>query len=72
MEAARELAGEMLSAGPVALQQAKRAINQGCETDLATGLKLETAAYEAVIPTRDRAEGLAAFAEKRKPVYRGE
>src|SRR5512139_68243 len=72
MEAAGRLAGEMLSAGPVALRQAKRAINQGCETDLATGLALETAAYEAVIPTRDRMEGLAAFAEKRKPVYRGE
>jgi len=72
MEAVRKLAGEMLSAGPVALQQAKLAINQGYETDLATGLKLETAAYEAVIPTRDRAEGLAAFAEKRKPVYKGE
>ena len=72
METARNLASEMLSAGPVALRQAKRAINQGCETDLATGLALETAAYEVVIPTRDRMEGLAAFAEKRKPVYKGE
>ena len=72
MEAVRKLAAEMLSAGPVALKQAKLAINQGCETDLATGLKLETAAYEAVIPTRDRAEGLAAFAEKRPPRYRGQ
>jgi len=72
MEAARKLAGEMLSAGPIALQQAKRAIHQGFETDLATGLALETAAYEAVIPTKDRMEGLAAFAGKRKPVYTGE
>jgi enoyl-CoA hydratase/carnithine racemase len=72
MEAARKLAGEMLSAGPIALQQAKRAIHQGFETDLATGLALETAAYEAVIPTKDRLEGLAAFAGKRKPVYTGE
>jgi len=72
MKAARELADQMLSAGPVALRQAKLAINRGCETDLATGLALETAAYEAVIPTKDREEGLAAFAAKRKPVYTGE
>jgi len=72
LKAARELADQMLSAGPVALRQAKLAINRGCETDLATGLALETAAYEAVIPTKDREEGLAAFAAKRKPVYTGE
>jgi len=67
-----ELAGQMLEAGPVALRQAKLAIDRGCEVDLATGLRVETAAYEAVIPTRDRLEGLAAFREKRKPVYTGE
>lgn len=67
-----ELAGQMLEAGPIALRQAKRTINEGCETDLASALALETAAYEAVIPTKDRMEGLAAFREKRKPVYRGE
>jgi len=72
MASTMELAGQMLEAGPVALQQAKQAINQGCETDLTTGLLLETAAYEAVIPTRDRLEGLAAFREKRKPLYTGE
>ena len=72
MKAVRELAEEMLSAGPVALRQAKLAINRGLETDLSTGLALETAAYEAVIPTKDRQEGLAAFAAKRKPVYTGE
>jgi enoyl-CoA hydratase/carnithine racemase len=72
MTSTMELAGQMLEAGPVALQQAKRAINQGCEVDLAAGLLLETAAYEAVLPTRDRQEALAAFREKRKPVYTGE
>ena len=69
---ARELAEQMLSAGPVALRQAKLAINRGYEADLATGLALETAAYDAVIPTKDRQEGLSAFAAKRKPVYTGE
>lgn len=70
--ATMELAGRMLENGPIALEQAKLAINRGCETDLTTGLTLETAAYNMVIPTKDRMEGLAAFREKRKPVYTGE
>lgn len=70
--ATMELANRMLENGPIALEQAKLAINRGCETDLTTGLTLETAAYNMVIPTKDRMEGLAAFREKRKPVYIGE
>lgn len=57
---------------PLALAQAKLAIDRGLETDLETGLLLETKAYEALIPTKDRLEGLAAFKEKRKPRYTGE
>ncbi|MHC1728930.1 MAG: enoyl-CoA hydratase [Syntrophobacteraceae bacterium] len=57
--------------GPVAVQQAKYAINHGIETDLETGLAIESNAYWVTIPTEDRLEGLAAFREKRKPVYKG-
>jgi methylglutaconyl-CoA hydratase len=57
---------------PLALIQAKWAIDHGLETDLGTGLLLETQAYETLIPSQDRLEGLAAFQEKRKPRYRGE
>lgn len=57
--------------GPVAVQQAKYAINHGMETDLNTGLAIESSAYWVTIPTEDRLEGLAAFREKRKPVYKG-
>ena len=39
--------------------------------DLATGLKIESDAYWVCVPTQDRLEGLAAFKEKRKPVYKG-
>jgi len=66
------LAGEIADNAPVAVQQAKLAINHGLEMDLANGLVLESNAYEVCIPTRDRLEGLAAFREKRKPVYSGE
>ena len=57
--------------GPIAIEQAKYAINYGLETDLHTGLGIESNAYWVTIPTEDRLEGLAAFQEKRKPVYKG-
>ncbi|MFN8670751.1 MAG: enoyl-CoA hydratase-related protein [Candidatus Sericytochromatia bacterium] len=63
---------EMISQnGPIALEQAKKAINRGSETDLETGLVFESESYQACIPTQDRLEGLKAFAEKRKPIYKG-
>ncbi|GAA3326601.1 hypothetical protein GCM10020331_063170 [Ectobacillus funiculus] len=45
---------------------AKCAISQGIETDLQSGLELEREAYEEVIGTKDRVEGLRAFKEKAK------
>ena len=51
---------------------AKRAINEGVETDLTSALELEEDCYDQVLNTKDWLEGLAAFAEKRKPSYTGE
>ncbi|BAB04854.1 enoyl-CoA hydratase [Halalkalibacterium halodurans] len=69
---ALDLAKQMSANGPIALAQAKKAIDNGIETDLATGLELEKLAYERTISTKDRLEGLEAFKEKRKPQYIGE
>ncbi|CAN2041438.1 putative enoyl-CoA hydratase/isomerase YngF [Candidatus Magnetomoraceae bacterium gMMP-15] len=66
-----EMANEICQAGPIAIQQAKYAINYGLETDINTGMAIESNAYWVTIPTEDRLEGLAAFREKRKPVYKG-
>lgn len=66
-----QLANEIAKNGPVALRQAKFAIDQGSSVDLQTGLAIEQKAYELVIPTEDRMEGLLAFAEKRPPQYKG-
>ena len=71
LAACKKMAGMMCETGPVAIEQAKYAINYGMETDLATGLAIESNAYWVTIPTEDRLEGLAAFREKRKPVYKG-
>jgi enoyl-CoA hydratase/carnithine racemase len=71
-EACAAMAAEICETGPIAIEQAKYAINRGLETDLHTGLAIESNAYWLTIPTRDRLEGLAAFREKRKPVYKGE
>ncbi|MDY6878674.1 MAG: enoyl-CoA hydratase-related protein [Desulfatiglans sp.] len=71
MDAATALAAEITKNGPIGVQQAKFAINYGSECSLGVALPLESKAYEITIPTEDRLEALAAFAEKRKPVFKG-
>ncbi|KAM0897446.1 hypothetical protein ACQ4PT_022580 [Festuca glaucescens] len=68
---ALELAREINGKGPLAIRMAKKAINQGMEVDLSSALTVEEECYEQVLHTQDRLEGLAAFAEKRKPLYTG-
>ena len=71
MEATLEMAREIARNGPIGVAQAKFAINYGSEISLGVALPLESKAYEITIPTEDRLEALAAFAEKRKPVFKG-
>ncbi|AXH99552.1 enoyl-CoA hydratase [Sporosarcina sp. PTS2304] len=61
----------LLANAPIAIQQAKFSIKQGMNTDLHTGLAIERKAYEITLPTEDRIEALKAFAEKRKPIFKG-
>lgn len=68
---ALELARQITPNGPIALRAAKEAIDRGLDLGLAQGLALERACYARVLPTQDRLEGLAAFRERRKAVYRG-
>lgn len=72
LQKAMEIADRIADNGPIAVAQAKIAINKGMEVDLQTGLELEQMAYAMTIPTEDRIEGLTAFKEKRKPQYKGE
>lgn len=72
LSACEQLAAAITANGPLAVQQAKYAILHGMEVDLHTGLAIEAKAYEVIIPTKDRVEALDAFAEKRKPEFKGE
>ncbi|EFN51053.1 hypothetical protein CHLNCDRAFT_59356 [Chlorella variabilis] len=71
-DVALKVAREIALGGPLALRMAKQAVNLGLDMDLHSGMKLEEACYAQVIPTKDRLEGLAAFAEKRQPKFTGE
>lgn len=70
LEKTMEIMREIARNGPIALQQAKRSINLGVELELKTALSLEAECYNTCLYTEDRDEGLKAFNEKRKPVYR--
>jgi enoyl-CoA hydratase/carnithine racemase len=68
---ALEIAAAIADNGPVAVRQAKKAINWGSETDLETGMALAIEAYNNTVTTEDRLEGVRAFNEKRKPRFQG-
>lgn len=71
LDEAKILAHEIGKNAPLSLIQAKTAINQGMQTDISTGLEIESLAYSRLLQTEDRLEGLKAFQEKRSPVYHG-
>ena len=68
---ALEIATTIAQNGPVAVKQAKKAINWGGETDLETGTALAIEAYNVTVTTEDRLEGVRAFNERRKPRFQG-
>ncbi|MFJ2415248.1 enoyl-CoA hydratase/isomerase family protein [Streptomyces brevispora] len=66
------LAGRIAGNSPVGLRAAKRALRLGHGLDLRAGLEVEDSAWRSVAFSGDRAEGVAAFNEKRKPNWPGE
>jgi enoyl-CoA hydratase/carnithine racemase len=68
---ALEIAATIADNGPIAVRQAKKAVNRGGETDLETGMILAIEAYNTTVTTDDRLEGVRAFNEKRKPKFLG-
>jgi enoyl-CoA hydratase/carnithine racemase len=72
MEAARARAQKIAESAPLAVQGVKEAMLRGIEMSLADGLALESELGRRVNSSKDFAEGMKAFAEKRKPNYTGE
>lgn len=68
---ANKVAQRICANAPLSVRQAKLSIHQGLQMDLKSGLYFEIEAYNRLVFTEDRREGIAAFNEKRKPVYRG-
>jgi len=56
---------------PLSVRQAKKSITRGLDMDLRNALVFEIEAYNRLVTTEDRQEGVRAFNEKRKPVFRG-
>jgi len=56
---------------PIAIRQAKHAIHFGMQMDLLSGMMFEIEAYNRMVPTEDRREGVRAFNEKRKAQFKG-
>jgi enoyl-CoA hydratase/3-hydroxyacyl-CoA dehydrogenase len=67
----RQFALELATKAPVALKVAKALINKGSDTCLDSALALEREGFGIVASTEDLQEGVKAFMEKRKPVFKG-
>ena len=72
MDRALELARVIASGAPVAIRYTKETVLKGMDMTLEQGLRLETDLSMILQTTRDRAEGLRSFAEKREPGFKGE
>jgi enoyl-CoA hydratase len=65
------VAGRIAANAPISVRQAKKSLDKATELDRATGYAFEIEAYNRTVPTEDRQEGINAFNEKRRPVYKG-
>jgi enoyl-CoA hydratase len=68
---ALETAATIAGNAPISTRQIKQSVNYGLNMDLPSGMMFEIEAYNRMVPTEDRREGIRAFNEKRKPNFQG-
>ena len=71
MPAVIETAEAICANAPLSVRQAKKSIHNGLQMDLKRGLMFEIEAYNRLVDTEDRREGVLAYNEKRKPNFQG-
>jgi len=71
MEEVKKLAGEIASKSPVQTAFIKALVNKGIDIDLNSARSLEISYFSSGFSTHDQKEGMKAFLEKRKPVFKG-
>jgi enoyl-CoA hydratase/carnithine racemase len=71
LAAALETAAAIAGNAPLAVRQAKKSIRYGTQMDIRTAYRFEVEAYNQLVNTEDRHEGILAFNEKRKPNFKG-
>jgi enoyl-CoA hydratase len=71
LEEALATAQAIAENAPLSTRQAKKSIHYGLQMDLLTGYRFEIEAYNRLVNTADRHEGVKAFNEKRKPEFKG-
>ena len=71
LEEALATAEKIAANAPLSVRQAKKSIHYGLQMDLATGYRFEIEAYNQLVGTEDRKEGVRAFNEKRKAKFQG-
>lgn len=72
MTRALESATQIATNAPLSTRQVKQSVGRGLRMSLSDGLAFEIEAYNRLVPTQDRLEGVRAFNEKRKPEFSGE
>ena len=71
LDAALETAMVIAGNAPLSVKQIKKSVRYGSQMELRTAYRFEVEAYNHLVETEDRYEGVLAFNEKRKPVFKG-